>query len=44
MPVTQDIATISATSSRNSTLENVPCESRAQRRRNRLVCGRQASV
>jgi hypothetical protein len=44
MPVTHDIATISATSVRKIAPEKVPRESTAQPRRTRLVCGRDASV
>ncbi len=44
MPVSVDIATISATSVRKIAPENVPRDSTAQPRRTRLVCGRDASV
>ena len=40
----QDIATIKAMSVRKMAPENVPRESTAQARRNRPVCGRDASV
>jgi hypothetical protein len=44
MPVSVDIATISATSVKEIAPENVPRDSRAQPRRTGLVCGRDASV
>ena len=44
MPVTHDIATMSATSMRKMAMEKVPRDSDAQARNTRLVCGGDASV